>query len=571
MAKKWQIAKKISSELQARFPEFSALLIQLLFNRGLQAQQPIDEFLHPDYSKNIHDPFLFRGMKTAVDRIFSAIEKHEHITIHGDYDADGVTATVIPYITLKTLGADVDVYIPHRVTEGYGLNSNTVNELAKKGTKLIITVDCGISSQPEIALASKKEIDVIVTDHHEQPPELPAALTIINPHVAGETYPFTDLSGSGVSFKLVSALVMEASRRELYKGLLADGFEKWLLDLVAIGTIADCVPILGENRTLVKYGLVVLKKSRRVGLVELAKSARVSLPSVDTNAVSFSLVPRLNAAGRIDHANTAFELLVTDRHDEAESIAASLEKTNQQRQRTTEQMVNESKKQIGDAAGKKLLYAIGPGWSPGIVGLVAGRLMDVHHRPVLIMGEKENVIVGSGRSIPGFDITKALVEARKFLDRFGGHAAACGFTLDKKNLKNFLSSVTKQAERLTEDKLTKSLFVDAEIPLAAADWELVGQLDQFEPFGEGNKRPRFASFGLTLIDFQGVGQDGKHLRLQVQQQSTTRKMIGFSLSEKWVNELTIGGTIDAVYELSVNEWNGNRELQLKLVDLIIKS
>lgn len=566
MMKKWQVAKKVSDEVLGRFPELPPLVVQLLINRRLNEQKAIDEFLHPDYGQNIHDPFLFRDMHRAVDRILAAIEQKEKITVHGDYDADGVTATVIAYSTLKALGADVNVYIPHRVTEGYGLNAHTVSELAKLGTKLIVTVDCGISSQPEVDQANKAGIDVIVTDHHEEPPTLPHALAVINPHVSGETYPFHDLSGSGVSFKLASALVVEALKRETFKNTVTEGFEKWLLDLVAIGTIADCVPLLGENRTLVKYGLVVLRKTRRLGLVELATSARVNLPSVDTNAVSFSLVPRLNAAGRIDHANTAFELLITDRTDEAKDIAKSLERTNQQRQRTTEKMVNESKAQIGDGE-KKILFAIGPGWSPGIVGLVAGRLTDQYHRPVLVMGEKDDVVVGSGRSIPGFDITQALINSREYLDRFGGHAAACGFTLAKVNLEKFLDSLRVQAETLSDEQLMKSLFIDAEIRLAETDWDLAGHLDQFEPFGEGNHRARFVGYGLEVLDFQRVGQDGKHLKLSVKQGETTRKLIGFGLGERWGAELELGSVIDAVFELSINEWNGNRELQLKLVDV----
>jgi single-stranded-DNA-specific exonuclease len=431
----------------------------------------------------------------AVDRIFSALEKHEKITIHGDYDADGVSATVIAFSTLKTLGADVDVYIPHRVSEGYGLNKNTVSELSKNGTKLIITVDCGISSQPEIELAKQKGIDVIVTDHHEQPPHLPDAYAIVNPHIDGETYPYHDLSGSGVSFKLASALVSEASKRSEHKEKISDGYEKWLLDLVAIGTIADCVPLLGENRTLVKYGLLVLKKTRRQGLLELSKSSRVNLPTIDTNGVSFSLVPRLNAAGRIGHANTAFDLLVTDQAAAGIGIAQSLEKTNQQRQRTTEKMVGESKSQIPSVDKQKILFAIGPKWSPGVVGLVAGRLMDEYSRPVLIMGESDGVVVGSGRSIPGFDITKALAESREYLDRFGGHAAACGFTLPKANLENFLSKMSSLAEKISADQLVKSLFIDSALRLEQANWELVSMLEQFEPFGEGNKRPRSPASG----------------------------------------------------------------------------
>lgn len=563
MTRKWFIAKKITEEFKSQFPEIHPIALQLLYNRGLKAQAAIDEFLNPDYGQDIHDPFLFRDMEKAVKRIFQAIEKGEKVTVHGDYDADGVSATVIAVSTLRALGAEVHVHIPHRALEGYGLSINTVNELIKNGTKLIVTVDCGIASQKEVILAKSKGIDVIITDHHEPQPELPPADAIINPHLAGEPYPFKDLAGSGVAFKLANALVATDAGKKL-----KSGFEKWLLDLVAIGTIADCMPILGENRTLVRYGLIVLRKSRRPGLQELAGQARISLEAIDTGAVGFTIAPRLNAAGRLDHANTAYELLITEDRQEAERIASNLEKTNQERQRVTEKIVNEAKQQIGTVEKQRVLFAVGRDWPVGVVGLVAGRLSDEYARPVMIMGGKKDEITGSGRSIPEFDITAALIKCRDLLEHFGGHAAACGFTLKQEHLKAFEKKMSEQAEAaIQQEDMVKKTFIDSEVSLPDINWGLMQLLDQFEPFGEENLQPRFVTYGLTLVDMQKVGLDGKHLRLRVKHGEETGKIIAFGFGNSWGNRLKIGDTIDAVFEVSVHEWNGSREIQLKLVDL----
>lgn len=564
MTRKWLVAKKISEELKAQFPEIHPVALQLLFNRGLQKQKDIDAFLNPDYGHDIHDPFLFRDMDKAVKRIFQAIEKGEKITVHGDYDADGVSATAIAVTTLQALGATIHVHIPHRALEGYGLSEKTVAELADNGTKLIITVDCGIASQPEVALANKKGIDVIITDHHEPQPVLPPAYAVINHQVEGETYPFKHLAGSGVAYKLAHALVIRDGGKRL-----KNGFEKWLLDLVALGTIADCMPILGENRTLVKYGLIVLRKTRRVGLLEMAKQAKINLPSLDAGVVGFTIGPRLNAAGRLAHANTAYELLMTENQSEAEQVAIGLEKTNQERQRITERMMNAAKKQIGEVTDQKILFAVGEGWLPGVVGLVAGRLLEEYSRPVLVMGEKENgEIVGSGRSIMGFDVTKALIANTDVLERFGGHAVACGFTLKKENLEEFKKRMTALANAEIKDgDMVKQLMIDSNVALSEINWDLVKTIEALEPFGEDNMRPRFVCYGMEVLDLQKVGVDGKHLRLQVRYGTDEKKIIAFRFGDSWGNQLKIGDVIDAVFEVSVNEWNGNKELQLKLVDI----
>ncbi len=563
MKKKWQLAKPVSDEQLQRFPEVNPVVVQLLHNRGLATQEHVDEFLNPDYSQDVHDPYLFRDMQQAVRRIFQAIKDGEAITVHGDYDADGVSASVILVSTLQDLGATVDVYIPHRMSEGYGLNTDTIAELKKRGTSLIITVDCGISSIAEVAAAQAQGIDVIVTDHHEAQPELPDALAIINPHVPGEQYPFADLSGAGVAFKLVQALVQQDKGAKLKQG-----YEKWLLDLVAIGTIGDCVPLLGENRTLAKYGMIVLRKTRRVGLQKLIETTHYQKESLDTNSVAFGIVPRINAAGRVDHANKAYQLLMTADEDEARAASADLEQTNLSRQKTTEQIVAAAKQQIGTVADQRILFASGADWTVGIVGLVAGKLSDEYSRPVLIMGEKANDVVGSGRSIPAFDITHALIESRDLLERYGGHAAACGFTVKKENVNAFIQKMSALAEQhITKADMVKMVQVDTAIDLERANWDLVSIMQDFEPFGVGNPVPHFMACNAEVIDMQKVGNGGKHLRMALQQGVTSRKIIAFNFGNGLGEELQVGDCVDVVFELSVNEWNGNRELQLKLVDL----
>lgn len=563
MKRIWQVTEPITDEYKNSFPEVHPIILQLLYNRGLRDQARIDEFTNPDYGQDSHNPFLFRHMRVAVDRIFTAIKAGEKITVHGDYDADGVSATVVMVEVLRALGADVCVYIPHRMTEGYGLNENTVDELAANGTRLIITVDCGISNKAEVAVAKEKGIDCIITDHHEEPPELPEALAIINPSVAADNYPFRTLAGSGVAFKVAQALVQQDNGEKL-----KEGFEKWLLDVVAIGTIADMVPLVGENRTMAKYGLVVLRKTKRPGLRALATASRLQLSSIDSSGVAFGIVPRLNAAGRIDHANTAYQLLITEDPTEARSVAEHLEEDNKKRQRMTERMVAESKKQIGNPGDQRILFAMGNDWSAGLVGLVAGRLMDQFERPVLVMGNRDGEIMGSGRSIPAFDITAGLVKSREYLDRYGGHAAACGFTLKPGVYENFVKRMSELAqEAITPEAMVKRLSIDSRIRLSDISWEIINALEQFEPFGQGNPAVRFLGEGLVVDDFQKVGRDGKHLRMMVSQDGQTKKIIAFGFGQSWGNVLKLGDMIDVVFELSVNEWNGHREMQLKLIDM----
>ena len=567
MIKKWNLAPKISQDTKNKFPEINQIILQLLFNRGLDNQEKIDEFLNPDYGQDIHDPFLFREMHKAVDRILKAIKKKEKIVVYGDYDADGVCATVLLSEVLKELGTKPEIYIPYRETEGYGMNDKAVEELSNLGAKLIITVDCGISNKNEIEKAKQKGIEVIITDHHFEPKVLPRAYATINPKIHGEKYPFDDLAGVGVAFKLAQARLKNGKN-------VNQGFEKWLLDLVALGTVADITGLLGENRTLVKYGLIVLKKTKRLGLIELLKTAQINTYDIDSRVIGFYLGPRLNAAGRLDHASTAYQLLITEDGNEAKKIALDLDEKNRQRQKMTDKIMLEALKQInGVKEEKKLLVAIGDGWPAGVIGLASGKITDQFYRPSIIMSRNEYEIIGSGRSIEEFNLIRALQKLEKYLSRYGGHAQACGFTMtNEKNLKNFNLELEKLAEKELQGlELAPKIEIDQEVELEQINWDLQEAVEKFEPFGEANQEPTFLARGLNVVGIECVGQDGKHLRLQVCHQSQmVKKAIAFNFGD-WSDKIKVGDKIDMVFKLEVNQWNGSRELQLKVIDLKTKN
>lgn len=575
MPKKWQILPRISLEKQRLFPEINPIILQLLENRGLVNQSEIIEFFNFDYQKGVADPFLFSGMEKAVKKIFSAIREGKKITVYGDYDADGVCASAVLVKTLSELGAKADIYIPHRDKEGYGLNSQALKFLAKSKTDLIVTVDCGVSNYKEIVLANKLGLEVIITDHHHAPEKLPPAFVIINPKVPGESYPFKDLAGVGVAFKLAQGLISYHKKTIADQGLKLnwEGFEKWLLDLVAVGTVADCVSLLGENRILVKYGLTVLNKTKSLGLKELIKIARISNKILIAEQISFQIAPRLNAAGRINHANNAFKLLSTTSRDTAQNLASDLEKDNSKRQRITEKILKEAKVQLDLAARQKLLFILGKNWPASIIGLVAGKFSDEFNLPVIIASKVDDKVIGSGRSIPQFNIIEALEKLKKYFSHYGGHAQACGFSLKKKKeIEFFKKDIIDLANTfLAGLDLTPTIAIDAEINLSQIDWPLYQEINKFSPFGMGNPEPVFLTHNLSVLSHRQVGQNGKHLKLSIsnldEEKINNFDGIGFNLASFWLDKIKTGDKIDLVYRIEANQWNGDQQLQLKVVDL----
>jgi len=588
MSKKWITSPAVPNDFLNKFPEIPPTVARLLYNRNIRTQEQIDEFLNPDYSQDIHDPFLFNQMETAVKIIFSQINEQKKIVIHGDYDADGVCASAIITSCLKKIGAkNVSVFLPHRETDGYGLNLETIKKLKNENTDLIITCDCGVSNTEEVKLAKELGMLVIITDHHSIPAQIPNADAIIHPKIPGEKYPDKGLCGGAVAFKLVQALLKEHQKnnQELLDGQTHEAFEKWLLDLAAIATIGDMVPLIGESRTITRYGLTVLNKTRNLGLKKLMfvcglvdENGQPKRGAIDAHMVGFQIVPRLNAAGRMDHANSAYALLISENENEAENLAWQLNQNNIDRQKLTENLVNQALEQIKNEKQEmnKALFVIGDNWPTGILGLVSGRLKDFYYKPALAMGINNGEITGSGRSISEFNLISAMQEKPEFFEKFGGHPQACGFTLKSKDsLEKFKKFLNEKVSNETKNiELTPQISIDSEVDLDEINWKLYDLLQKFEPFGMNNEEPKYAAYGLTIVSINPVGQDGKHLRLMLKHNSQiVRKTIGFGLGDTnkhpddWKNNLQVGDKIDIAFSVEVNEWNGNRELQMTIEDL----
>lgn len=576
--RRWRVADPAPEEVRGRFAGWHPVAVDLLYRRGIAAPADAEAFLDPQYATALHDPFLFRDMKKATARLIRAIEKRETITIHGDYDADGVDASALLYILLKKLGAVVDVFLPHREDDGYGIITRTVEMLAARGTTVMITCDCGISCRNEIARGNELGIDTIITDHHAVPAELPDAHAVIHPLVPGETYPDKGLAGGGVAFKLACALLAEA--RTAFPERTADmplGWEKWLLEFAAVSSIGDVVPLLGETRAIVKYGLVVLNKHRRPGmrkLLELTghvdKLGLMKPKAVDSETVAFQICPRINAAGRMHHAEDAFRLLTAEDEEEAATFAQRLQDLNKDRQKAVEKMMLEARKQVVDGRQdeRHAIVVSGEDWQAGLVGLVAGRIAEQFYRPTFALGKKENGWVGSGRGIPEFDMMAALHAMPELFVKYGGHPQACGFTVKPDQLDAFRERMgTHAASVLAQAELLPTLHLDAQVRLADIGWELHEALQRFQPFGEKNPEPRFLARRVAVESLSPVGKDGSHLRLSVRgEDGTIRRTIGFRMGE-WATRLTPGDTIDVAFTLGTNAWNGKSELQLKIVDL----
>ncbi len=550
---------------------------RMLANRELLSREEIEAFFNPSWETGLHDPMLFRQMPEAVARIFSALEKNERIVVHGDYDADGVTGSSVILSTLKEIGSHVgahamrtdrhvESYIPHRDKEGYGLNAKTVNLLAEQGTKLVITVDCGIANVEEVALAKSLGMEVIVVDHHQFGETLPDGI-LIHPRLPGESYPFPHLAAVGVSFKLASALIAEARKRNL---AIQDGWEKWLLDFVSIATVTDMVQLVGENRVLETYGLKVLNKTRRPGMQRLIQISGCELGKLDTQSVGFSLGPRINAAGRMDHASLALKLMLAESEEEASVLAAQLEGHNKDRQTATKGMLEEAEAQEADATSPLLVFW-NENWSPALVGLVAGKFMERYGKPVIAIGKHGDHWIGSGRSFTGYDITAAVKRAGEgILTRSGGHVQACGFSFDDDSqLQLFVERLVEDARKsLKLEECIPILSIEAELALDEVTWQLVETINRFEPFGEGNRKPIFASKKLKVISSDLMGQTKKHVRcLLGSANGAAMKFVGFNFSDRF-ELFTPGNFIDVAYDIGINEWQGRKEIQCKLVDVM---
>ncbi|CAG0934820.1 Single-stranded-DNA-specific exonuclease RecJ [Thermoflexales bacterium] len=561
--KRWVIAPLAPADHLQRFPDIAPLVVQILYNRGITDPDEMAAFLQADRPTSTTDLFRMVGMNRTVDRIRRAIKAAEPIAIYGDYDVDGVTATALLVQTLAAFGANVRPYIPHRADEGYGLNVEALQHLKDDGVRLVITVDCGVRSLAEVAFAKAIGLDLIVSDHHMPLEDLPDTYALINPKQPACPYPFKELAGVGLAFKIAQALLLVNIKNDDVPVSLT---EDDLLDLVALGTVADLAPLLGENRLLVARGLQQLRRTRRPGLRALLNFS--GSKTIDTSTIGFALGPRLNAAGRLDHALNAYDLLMTTEPAVADRIALDLDSRNRDRQALTRELSDKAREIVlTHTTEAALLFAADPSFNSGVVGLVASRLTEEFYRPSVVIERGPQESRGSCRSIPEFHITQALDECRELFVRHGGHAAAAGFTIETAKLEALAQRLSEIAQRvLGGQELLPTLAVDAVLHLHKLKTDLFHALKQLEPHGYANPTPVFASRGVSIVELRTVGMEGAHLKMKVGDGGTVFDAIGFKFGSM-AERLARGDKLDIAYTFEENEWNGERKYQLNIKDI----
>jgi len=597
-------------------------MAQLLFNRGLKDKEEIADFLEPKY-ENLHSPFLFKDMEKAVERIWRAIDQKEKICVYGDYDADAITANAVLAQTFKYLGVEVASYIPDRFTEGYGVNLDALSKIKDNGSRIIITVDCGTNSTDAAEFCARNNIDLIITDHHEIIGEPPKAYALINPKNPNDNYPYREITGVGVAFKLACGILSSGrvgSRPYPTGAQIKHGWEKWLLDLVAIGTVADCHSLMGENRILVKYGLKVLAKTKWIGLRALMESAGLIegtlIKPLDTYTLGFIIAPRLNAAGRLEHAGIALDLLMETDPNLAPEKARNLEAINARRQGMTASVLSEAREKVLLLKERKVLALVGEGWPKGIMGLVAGKLAEEFYKPTIVLERTDELCTGSARTAGEFNILEALKFSSEHLSKFGGHKQAAGLSLRAEQFEGFYQKLLTYAERnIGQEKSEKVLELEAELSSGQCSVGSVQLIKQLEPFGVDNVAPKFLITNLTVTSVRLVGKQAQHLQLQfkinndVIARSASDEAILFEekiasspsqspqLRQGFVGQAgllamtkkdkviagimfnapdfaknsKIGDTVEVAGELIEDNWNGNNLVKLKIIDIKIRN
>ncbi|MDN4072762.1 single-stranded-DNA-specific exonuclease RecJ [Fictibacillus terranigra] len=536
------------------------LVANLLVARGLETKASAQQFLSAG-TEAFHDPFLMDGMKEAVDRIQQAIAGQEKILVFGDYDADGVSSTSVMVYTLKALNANFDFYIPNRFTEGYGPNEPALRWAKEQGFSLVITVDTGISAVNEARAAKEIGLDFIVTDHHEPPPVLPDAYSIINPKKPGCPYPFKGLAGVGVAFKVAHALLGNAPLH--------------LLDIACIGTIADLVPLVDENRIIAKEGIKALERTTKTGLKALLEVAGLKDTALNAEHVGFAIGPRVNAAGRLDSAVPAVHLFTTDDKEEAAMLAAEIDQLNKTRQTIVSEITKEAVEMVEQKyppEENNVLVVAKEGWNAGVIGIVASRLVEKFYRPTIVLSidEEKGLAKGSARSIEGFDMFENLSLSRDILPHFGGHPMAAGMTLAASDLEELRTRLNRQAgEQLTEEDFKPVTFIDLECSLDEVTIETIEQMNKLAPFGVNNPTPRVLIPYVRIGEIKKIGSQSNHLKIQFSDGQKKLDAIGFHKGPL-MDELSYHSPVSAVGELSINEWNGFRKPQLMLSDLAVK-
>ena len=550
---RWQVASsEVPPDLAGRYP---ALMARIMAGRGIRTLEAAELFLAGD-SRLSHDPMLLPDIQPAMSRIYRAILSGEHIAVYGDFDTDGITATALMVTGLRCLGANVTPYIPHRVTEGYGLKTEALKKLSAEGVSLVISVDCGITAVAEVKAARGFGLDIIVTDHHLALDVLPPAVAVIDPRRSDSAYPFLDLAGVGVAFKVVEAL---------FAGMGRPLPREHFLELAAIGTIADIVPITGENRYLVKEGLKHLNDHPSPGLLEIVNLSRLRAGQLDAESISWTVAPRLNAAGRLEHAMIGYSLLMAPGADEARDLAAALEDRNIERQRLTTKFVARAREQVLSGPLCPLILIEDSECPPGILGLVAGRLTDEFYRPSIVIRREDGMATASCRSIPGFNITEAIDRCGHLLSHYGGHAQAAGFSLKSADLPALSSLITEiTAKDMALVDLQPVLTIDAEARLHELGGGLFQILNQLAPFGEANRPPLFVSRCVSVMDYRTMGGNNEHMKLRLTQGGSNWEAVAFRRAEEL--KKIFPSPIDVVYNLELDRFNGRETLRLNVVD-----
>ncbi len=553
--KRWKVLASLK-DIEARGDSpYSPLVTQLLRNRGISNPDLFEPFITGD-ERLSSDPFLLPDMPRAVSRIYQALFRGEEIVIYGDFDTDGITGTAVLVEGLSSMGARTQPYIPSRFEEGHGLKIAALERLKNEGISLVISVDCGMNDNAAASYARSVGLDLIITDHHTVTSELPEAIAVVNPKRADSRYPFPGLAGVGVAFKLLQALFRSNGREEL-----ADSYT----DLVALGTVSDMVPLQGDNRFLTKRGLEHLRNTTRPGLRELMKMSSIDSSKVDAGSIAWVLGPRLNAAGRVDHAILSYKLLTATNAEEACQLARSLEQKNTERQRLTEEVLHKAREQaLPMASTSKILLVSGAKYHAGVHGVVAGRLVDEFYRPSIVMEIGDTRSYGSARSIPEFDMIAALVSCQELFSHYGGHPGAAGFSLPNEKV----PELTRRLQEIADQKLDgvdlrPGIVIDAEVPLSPFLGESFKAVQELAPFGQGNPLPSFLSRGVKVVECRVLGNGSKHLRLKLRSGNTVWSAVGFGFGQ-WAKELT--PNIDVVYNLEVDRWADRETLQLNLLD-----
>lgn len=562
MTKKWQIYET-NAETQEKIKELeekyqiNKLLASILVNRNITEPEKLKIFLHPTRN-DFHDPFLMPDMQKAVNRIKHAIENQEKVIIYGDYDADGITSITVLKSFLEEIGLHTDYYIPNRLNEGYGLNKPAVKKIADEHYDLMITVDCGISAVEEIKYANELGLETIITDHHEVAEQLPDALAIVDAKRKDNQYPCRDLAGVGVVFKLIQALSKELE--------LPEETNLKYLDIVCVGTISDIVPLRDENRVIAKLGLLLVNQTKNIGLKSLLMSS--GYKNIDSTTISFGVAPRINACGRMGHAEKALKLFLSKNINEVNELTKELNEYNRIRQETEKNIYEEAVKMIEsqNLDENATIVLAGENWHHGVIGIVASKITEMYFKPSILLCYEDNIAKGSGRSIPGFDLHDALMKCTDTIERFGGHSMAIGIAVKREMVEPFSHEVEAIAKNLHIEEILPIIQIDSKVELSEISKEMVASLKQLEPFGEGNKTPIFVIKNLKIDSIRALSE-GKHLKMSLRDNNTIVNAIGFNMGHL-AEEYRIGDKIDVVGVLEVNTFNGVDSLQINLKDVM---